>query len=283
VTAAVDRSVETVRTRRGAACEVQSFGPGDGTPLVFLHGAAGLLDDSRFLAALGAAGYRVLAPELPGYGRSTGEELLEDMLDFTLHGWDVVDALEVDRPVLAGHSMGGMIAAEMAAVCPARPTALALIAPNGLWDDDHPVADLFSLLPFQFAEVLFADPSAGAALLTGGVDFDDMDALTDFYVANARRLGTAGKILFPIPNRRLAKRLYRVTAPGLLVWGTEDAYIPPSYASLWASLLPGAPVVMVDGSGHMVPYEQPERLAAALLGFLDARSLSPRPAGPEGP
>jgi pimeloyl-ACP methyl ester carboxylesterase len=282
MTSAVDGSVEEVRTRRGAACEVLSIGPREGTPLVFLHGAAGLLDDNRFLAALGDSGYRVLAPELPGYGRSTGEELLEDMLDFTLHGWDVVDALGVDRPVLVAHSMGGMIAAEMAAVCPARPAALVLVAPNGLWDDEHPVADLFSLLPFQFAEVLFADPAAGAALLTGGVDFDDMDALAEFYIANARRLGTAGKILFPIPNRRLAKRLYRVTAPAMLAWGTEDAYIPPSYASRWASLLPGSPVVMVEGSGHMVPYEQPDRLAAAVVGFLDSRLLSPRPAVPGG-
>jgi pimeloyl-ACP methyl ester carboxylesterase len=247
---------------------VQSLGPADGRPFVFLHGTAGLLDDDRFLSALAATGYRVMAPELPGYGSSTGEELLEDMLDFTLHGWDMVDALEVDRPVLAGHAMGGMIAAEMAAICPQRPSALILVAPNGLWDDDHPIADLFSLLPFQFAEVLFVDPAAGAALLTGGVDWDDMDALTEFYVANARRLGTAGKILFPIPNRRLAKRLYRVTAPTMLAWGSEDAYIPPAYATLWASLLPGSPVVTLEGSGHMVPYEQPERLAASIVDFL---------------
>jgi pimeloyl-ACP methyl ester carboxylesterase len=264
VTAATD----LVRTRRGAACRVEAVGPADGRPLVFLHGAAGLLDDRRFFDGLAGAGYRVMAPELPGYGASTGEELLEDMLDFTLHGWDMVDALEVDRPVLAGHAMGGMIAAEMAAVCPERPSALVLVAPNGLWDDNHPVADLFSLLPFQFAETLFADPAAGAALLTGGVDFDDMDGLTEFYIANARRLGTAGKILFPIPNRRLAKRLYRVTAPAMIVWGEDDAYIPPAYAAMWAARLPGATVVTLAESGHMVPYEQPERLVASIVEFL---------------
>ena len=62
--------------------------------------------------------YRVHAPELPGYGESTGEELLEDMLDFTLHGWDVVDALlgADATPNLVGHSMGAMIAAEMACI-----------------------------------------------------------------------------------------------------------------------------------------------------------------------
>ena len=86
-------AADIVNTARGTTCRVLVFGPETGDPVVFLHGPAGLVDDHRFLAALGDAGYRVLAPELPGYGQSSGEETLEDMLDFTLHWWDVVDAL----------------------------------------------------------------------------------------------------------------------------------------------------------------------------------------------
>ena len=97
----------TIETKKGARCRVLEGG--SGMPLVFFHGAGGLLADNPFLDQL-AARYRVFAPELPGYGESTGEELLEDMLDFTLHGWDVVDALGLTRPHLVGHSMVGMIA-----------------------------------------------------------------------------------------------------------------------------------------------------------------------------
>ena len=50
----------------------------------------------------------------------------------------------------------------------------------------------------------------------------------------------AGKILFPIPNRRLSKRLYRLTAPTLLVWGESDRLIPPVYAERWVELVPTA-------------------------------------------
>src|SRR3954452_24071868 len=256
-----------VSTARGTSCRVLTFGPESGSPVVFQHGPAGLVDDHRFLEALGQAGYRVVAPELPGYGPSTGEESLEDMLDFTLHGWDVVDALGIDDPVIIGHSMGGMVAAEMAAVCPTRTRALVLVAPLGLWDDAHPVVDLFSLLPYQFASTLFAEEAVGAALLTGGEHFDDMEALTDFFVANARRLGTAGKMLFPIPNRRLSKRLYRVTAPTLVVWGNADAFVAPSYLDLWGNAVPGATTTALDGAGHMVPYEQPAALADQVVGF----------------
>ena len=60
--------------------------------------------------------FHVFAPLWPGFGEEPGEELLEDMLDFTLHGLDVVEALGLERPHLVGHSMGGMIAAEMACV-----------------------------------------------------------------------------------------------------------------------------------------------------------------------
>ena len=80
----------TVETKRGIHCRV--FEAGSGAPLVFFHGAGGLLRDNPFLDDL-ARRHHVLAPEWPGYGESTGEELLEDMLDFALHGWDVVEAL----------------------------------------------------------------------------------------------------------------------------------------------------------------------------------------------
>jgi len=255
----------TVETKRGARCRVLENGRG--APLVFLHGAGGLFRDNPFLEEL-AHRYHVFAPELPGYGESTGEELLEDMLDFTLHGWDVVDALGVERPHLVGHSMGGMIAAEMACIAPRDLGKLALISAAGLWIDEHPIPDLFTLLPFELAEVLFHDSAKGTALLTGGVDFNDMEALKEFYIANSRRMAMAGKLLFPVPNRRVSKRLYRVAAQTLVLWGAHDKLMPPVYADRWGKLIPHATVARIEGAGHMLPYEQPEALVAALERFL---------------
>ena len=137
--------------------------------------------------------------------RSTGEELLEDMLDFTLHGWDVVSALGLTKPHLVGHSMGGMIAAEMAAIAPGDLGKLVLVAAAGLWIEEHPIPDIFALLPGQLIELLSQDPVKGQALLTGGADFSDMEVFKEFYLGQQRRLAMAGKILFPIPNRRVSK------------------------------------------------------------------------------
>jgi pimeloyl-ACP methyl ester carboxylesterase len=255
----------TIETKRGARCRILEGG--SGAPVVFFHGAGGLLADNPFLDQL-AAGYHVFAPELPGYGESTGEDLLEDMLDFTLHGGDVVAALGLTKPHLVGHSMGGMIAAEMAAVAPHDVGKLVLAAAAGLWIEEHPIPDIFALLPGQLVELLFEDPVKGQTLLTGGADFSDMEVFKEFYLGQQRRLAMAGKILFPIPNRRVSKRLYRVTAPTLILWGEGDRLIVPTYARRWAALIPGATVELVPDAAHMLPYEQPQAFVSAVSRFL---------------
>ena len=258
---------DRITTGRGVSCRVLRGGRPSGPPLVYLHGATGLAEDDPLVARL-AASHPVLAPELPGYGESTGEDLLEDMLDFTLHGWDVVAGCGLQRPILVGHALGGMIAAEMAALCPSDIAALVLIAPLGLWLDEHPIPDIFATLPHDLPALLFADPEFGSAHLTGGVDFSDTDALIEFFVGNAKRLGTAGKVLFPIPDRRVSKRLYRVQAPSLLVWGEADGYVPLVYADAWTARMPGAEIVVVPGAGHMVTLEQPDAVADVIDGFV---------------
>jgi pimeloyl-ACP methyl ester carboxylesterase len=258
----------TVTTRRGIEAKVHTRG--DGPPLVWFHGAGGLFPVEPMLDLV-AEQHTIHAAEWPGFGDEQTEGYLEDMLDFTLHGWDLVDAMGLGAtPDLAGHSMGGMIAAEMAAVNPGGIGSLVLIAAAGLWIDEHPVPDIFSMLPFELAQVLFADPVAGEAILTAGLDFNDDEALTNFLVLNSRRLGTAGKILFPIPNRRLSKRLYRITSPTLLLWGEQDHLVPPVYAERFRELLvsTAAYVETVGGAGHMLPYEQPEPAARAIVAFL---------------
>ena len=255
----------TVDTKRGIRSRVLEGG--SDAPVVYFHGAGGLLKENPFLDQL-AQRYTLFVAEWPGYGESGGDDQLEDMLDFTLHGWDLIDAIGLKRPHLIGHSMGGMIAAEMACVAPGDVGKLVLAAPAGLWMDEHPIPDIFAMLPYQIAEVLFADPQKGQAMLTGGADLSDIEALKDFYISTQRRLAMAGKILFPIPNRRLSKRLYRLTADTLLLWGSADKLIIPAYAKQWQKSIAKSRVEMIEGAGHMLPYEQPEAFVAAVQKFL---------------
>ena len=237
---------------------------GEGEPLVFLHGAGGVEAQDPFLAAL-AKKYRVYAPLLPGYGDSEECSELRDMLDFTLHTWDVIGALGLKDPILVGHSLGVMIAAEMAAVAPHDVSRLGLIAPAGLWLDQFPIPDFFSMLPFQLAEILFFDAKIGAQLMgVGSGNFGDPEWLKVFLVRNARQLGTAGKLLFPIPERGLAGRLYRIKAKTVIVWGEGDRLIPLAYAERFKAGIPGSRLVVIREASHMVPLEQTAQTIAAL-------------------
>lgn len=252
--------LKTVQTRH---VPVRYIEGGSGPALVFLHGAGGATPEDPFLNEL-AKTHHVYAPLIPGYGDSEECPEIRDMLDFTLHAWDVVEALGLKDPVLVGHSMGGMIAAEMAAVAPNDVSRLALICPAGLWDDDHPIPDMFSLMPFEMPHYLFHDEQAGAAMLTAGRAVDDPNFLQTYLVQNARQLGMAGRILFPIPERGLSQRLYRIKAKTVVVWGDSDRLIPPVYAHGFKKGIAGAELVSIPEAGHMVILEKPTVVAEAV-------------------
>jgi pimeloyl-ACP methyl ester carboxylesterase len=247
----------------GGRCRIRVHEAGEGEPLLFLHGAGGLMREDRLLAAL-ATRYRVHAPMLPGYEDSTGEDRIRTMLDAVLLSYDVMDALGLSRPLLAGLSMGGMIAAEMAALAPNEIERLCLISSAGLWLEKHPMPDLFSFLPQEFAGYLFHDVELGRRLMAPGGDTSDVTFLADFMVMNAKRLGMAGKLLFPIPDRGLADRLYRIKARTLLIWGESDRLTPLPYAQAFKAAIAGARLVTVPSAGHLVGHERPDEVLAAL-------------------
>lgn len=252
-----------LRTVQTPHVAVRCIEGGSGTPLLFLHGAGGVTPEDPFLAKL-AGKFRVYAPLLPGYGDSAECHELRDMLDFTLHTFDVVEALGLKDPVLVGHSMGGMIAAEMAAIAPHDVSRLGLIAPAGLWLDDHPIPDVFSTMPYEYPQLLFHNVEQGAALLTAGVALDDPEWLKGFLISNARQLGMAGRILFPIPERGLAGRLYRIRAKTILVWGDSDRLIVPAYAHAFKKGIRGAELVAIPEAGHLVTIEKPDQVVNAI-------------------
>jgi pimeloyl-ACP methyl ester carboxylesterase len=252
---------------------VQYWEGGEGEPLVFLHGAGGLDLDQNFLNGL-AGNFHVYAPLLPGYGDSEECAELRDMLDFTLHTWDVIGEIGLKDPILVGFSMGGMIAAEMAAVAPNDVSRLALIAPVGLWLDDHPVPDLFSAMPFELPKYLFHDEVAGAKAIGANIQLTDPAFLQTFLIRNARQLGAAGKILFPIPYRGLAERLYRIKAKTLLLWGESDRMVPPVYARAFQSAIPHAELIMIPEAGHMVAFEKTAEVLTALQHAFDKRDVA---------
>ena len=276
VTTTTSASTISVSTPRGISGKVYVRASASGTaapPIVYFHGVTGLLNEEPFLDALSTT-HTVYAPEWPSFGVEETETSIEDMLDFTLHGADLLTSLATmygwtSAPIVIGNDMGAMIAAEMASVNPASMRHLVLLSPFGLWDGANPIPDIFSWLPFEFPEKLFHDVELGTRLLTSGLDFEDVKAIEAFQIRNARQLGTAGKIMFPIPNRRLSKRLYRCDTPTVIAWGAQDRLtITKPYSELWQKSLPHAKTVVLENAGHMVHLEQPTELAAKIRALI---------------
>jgi pimeloyl-ACP methyl ester carboxylesterase len=245
--------------------EIETLEGGDGPPLLYLHGVeqAGW---TPFLEGL-ARRHRVIAPRHPGYGSSKGDEHLLDLQDLIYFYLDYLDARGLRGLPLVGHALGGMFAAELAAVQPERFSHLALIAPFGLWNADYPVLDFFVEPPDVVARATYFDPASPLAVEAAKLPEGDEERIA-FMLDRVKSLRMAAKYLWQIPNRGLAKRLHRVSAPTLLIWGERDGVCPPEYAHDFQRLIAGSRIATIAGAGHVPQAEQPERLIDVVEAFL---------------
>lgn len=258
--AALSRFVSLPGGRR-----VQIFERGNGPPLLYLHGFGFQTGWNATLERL-ATSFRVVAPLFAGFGESTGGEDVDDVLDAVLYWNDVLDALSLDHVDVVGFDLGGMFAAEVAAVTPTRIRRLVLVAPFGLWDDADPVTDVFGVPLGELPRYLFTDPESPAARTFLGTPEEPERAL-EVTVQRTRALAASTKYLWAVPDRGLRKRLHRIKAETLIVWGEDDRLVPISYAERFRAAIAQARVIQLDG-GHMLLDERSEAVATAILSFL---------------
>jgi pimeloyl-ACP methyl ester carboxylesterase len=243
---------------------VRYFTGGKGRPLVYLHPASGVTADDRFALAL-AERFRVIAPVAPGFTDLAEIDDVRDVHDMALAYDDFLAALDLGPVAVVGHSFGGMFAAELAAHSPHRVGALVLIAPVGLWDEQHPVLDIFATPTAEIPSKLWADPASEIARAGfGGSPPTSPEEQVETIIRMVQGLVTAGKFMMPIPDKGLGRRLYRITMPTLLLWGEQDGVVPPVYAEHFAAGLPDARAKILDDAGHMVTLERTEAVVKAI-------------------
>ncbi len=247
---------------------------GSGTPVVYLHGPSGVRSNDPFALAL-ADRFEVIAPVLPGFRELDDLDGLRDVHDLALYTDDLLDALGLTEVAVVGHSFGAMVAAELAAHVPRRVSHLGLLATIGLWRDEEPAADLFGVPIVEIQELLWADPTSAAAqgalaaLATSPDEEPEVDdPMLNLLLGMVKGLTTVGKYTWPLPDKGLRRRLYRIRAATLVLHGAKDKLVPVSYAEDLAAGIAGARLEVVDDSGHMVPYEQPSRVVDAIDALL---------------
>jgi pimeloyl-ACP methyl ester carboxylesterase len=240
---------------------------GSGSPVFFLHTAGGPTWDV-FLDAL-AEQHTVYAPDHPGLGETDRYSIhqVDTLWDLVLIYDELLDRLGLDGAAIVGSSFGGMMAAEMAAHRRDRVSKLVIMSAIGLWREDRPVAPYMLMSAPDLVDTLFADtsPPAVQAFLTPPAD------RTEAAIAQADllwALGTTGKFVWPIPDKGLQKRLHRITAPTLILWGEKDALVSADYADEFAARIADSRVEIIDGVGHVPQWEKPEAVNPLVLDFL---------------
>ena len=241
---------------------------GSGEPLLYLHGALGPVGEwAPFLDQL-ANNFTVYAPWFPGYGETKGIEHLEDVTDLALYHMELLDALGLESTHMVGHFIGGMVAAEIASLDPHRVDKLVLASAAGLWLDEAPVADFFGMNPRDLSDAIWADPESPAAQEARAQEEDD-ETRAILALGRISGLSAVGKFLWPIPDKGMKRRLYRVKAPTLVLWGAQDRIMSSAYGSSLQSYLPGSRMETIENAGHMLMLEQPEEFTRRVSEFLN--------------
>jgi pimeloyl-ACP methyl ester carboxylesterase len=240
---------------------------GAGPAVVFFHGPWGLTW-GPFLDAL-ARHFTVYAPEHPGTtpGEPDTIQHVDSLWDLVLCYDELLEHLKLRDVMLAGHSFGAMMACEVAAMHSSRVKRLVLIDPIGLWRDNAPVINWMLLGPPEMPAYVFEKPDGAAAKALFSVPDDPEEAA----LARTRltwAMGATGKFIWPIPDKGLKKRIHRIAAPTLLVWGEGDRLVPRAYAKEFAGRLADARLEVVAGAGHAPHLEQPESTARVVQAFL---------------
>ena len=261
-------SVEpTTVSVRGGMFQVPVYRAGKGEPLVWFHAAGGLNSGWTPELAKLAESYDVIAPVHPGWDDTQGLDQIDDIHDMVVYYQDFFDAMGLAKFNLAGHSIGGLFAAEFAAARPDMVKKLVLVCPVGMWIPETPVTDLFILMPNELPNVLFGDLSNPiiAQLFTPP---KDMDAMADMMYHRLANFSATGKFIWPIPDKGLKKRTHRISAQTLILWGEQDKLTPPAYGPLFHSKITKSTLVTIPNVGHMLPLENTDAFAKEVTGFL---------------
>ena len=261
------QETEQVPTRGG----VTYLEAGAGMPVLFLHGIGGAARMwTPQLDAFAAAGHRALAWDMPGHGGSAPLPLVTmDALAAALAGF--MAELGLDRPVLVGHSMGGMIVQRLLAASPHAARAVVLAQTSAAFGSKDPAWEE------EFIRSRLGPLDAGHSMadLAEGMVADLLGSAPD---PNGAALARECFAHVPDSTYRdtvLALRgfdgrdaLGHIAVPTLLLAGSEDRAAPPAGMERMAGRIPGARYAVLDGVGHLANLERPAAFNAAVVEFL---------------
>jgi pimeloyl-ACP methyl ester carboxylesterase len=232
---------------------------GSGPPLLFLHGAGGS-NWSPMLKQL-AGHHRVIAPEHPGFGRSKTPDWMMSVGDLAYFYLDVLDVLGLDKVHLAGHSLGGWTAAEVAIRSTSRLATLTLMAPAGCRSDAVPFGDIFLWDAETATRNQFYDQNLAEERIKA-LPQADLDVVLQ-NKATVARLAWSPRL----HNPQLKYWLHRIDVPTLMLWGEDDKIVPFDCHKAFVETIKGVKLMPLAKSGHSLHTERAKECSEAMSAF----------------
>jgi pimeloyl-ACP methyl ester carboxylesterase len=254
-------SVGQERSAQVAGLNLQYWEGGSGTPLVVIHHDIGSGGWSPFHNGL-AGSFRVLAPELPGYGKSDRPSWARHPRDLAMLLGLWLDQLELDDVVLVGLGFGGWLAAELAVMRQRTLRRLVLVGAMGIKPSEGEIVDQMLIDLPEYVEAGFANHDAYSQQF--GEEVSKEQTLVWDYAREMTARIAWKPYMF---SHQLVHLLGGVQTPALVVWGRENKVVPLVCGEAYARALPNATLTVVDDAGLWVDLEQPEELTRLTTEF----------------
>jgi pimeloyl-ACP methyl ester carboxylesterase len=252
-----------------AGTHIQVLKGGAGEPLLLLHGAGGNPGWLAYHQALSQQ-FTVYAPSHPGYDRSNRPDWISSMNDTAHFYRQFIEELGVIPVRLMGFSMGGWLAAEIAAMCPSYVKSLVLVDAAGIKPEVGEIAEILMVSQDVAKKLRFYDP-------TQVPDYDTVvnrQLTPEEEAVQWRNREMTSRLCWKpyFHNPKLPAYLRGVKVPTLIVWGKYDAIIPLNCGELYRQALSNSRLHVIDRCGHSPALEKPQEFLQAVREFLSQQN-----------
>ena len=238
-------------------------------PVLYLHGLGGAGKWEACHMSLGTVAVTYL-PQLPGWREGRPPQTLQSVADYARLVLDLMDALELERATLVGHSIGGWIGLKAAVQNPGRVGRMILANPMGLYFPQAASPDLNGLDEESFATAVFARLGliATAQSYGFGAEWENVRRGPEFERQWKGRGLVAELVRESRSDPDMTALLPAISAETLLVWGRQDGLVPVEQGEALRSALPNARLTLIDNCGHLPMAEKPETFNRLVRDFM---------------
>ena len=238
--------------------------------ILLLHGLGGSAERWVKVIPLLSSKYRVIAPDLIGFGHSEKPSVDYTIEFFAKFLTGFIDSLDISKTVLIGSSLGGQVAAE----CAGNNNSiekLVLVAPSGAMKHSTPTIDAYMMA------ALYPNPSSARIAFEmmsgiGKVDDTTVDNFVERMSAPNAKLAFISAVL-SVKNSQIRDSLQKIKIPTLLLWGKEDKMIPVEYAQEFIDSIRNCKFHELSGIGHLPHVEDAEGFTQSVLDFLNSKVI----------